>query len=67
WNVGMKAWAWGNQSPALFNLGGKAAAMGRNLMPRTLPGPLKGWTNYRTPPKFAPKSFRQLWQEREEE
>ncbi|MCA9954579.1 MAG: iron-sulfur cluster-binding protein [Anaerolineales bacterium] len=67
WNVGMKAWAWGNQSPALFNLGGKAAAMGRNLMPRTLPGPLKGWTDYRTPPKFAPKSFRQLWQEREEE
>lgn len=66
WNVGMKAWAWGNQSPTLFGLGGKAAALGRNLMPKTLPGPLKGWTDYRTPPKFAPKSFRQLWQEREE-
>jgi L-lactate dehydrogenase complex protein LldF len=65
WNVGMKAWAIGNQSPTLFNLGGKAAALSRNMMPKTLPGPLSGWTDYRTPPQFAPKSFRQLWQERQ--
>ena len=66
WDLGMKAWAIGNQSPTLFNLGGKAAAISRSLMPKTLPGPLKGWTDYRTPPNFAPKSFRQLWREREE-
>jgi L-lactate dehydrogenase complex protein LldF len=66
WDVGMKAWAWGTKSPGIFNLGGKAAALARHVMPNSLPGPLKGWTNYRTSPKFAPKSFRQMWQEREE-
>jgi L-lactate dehydrogenase complex protein LldF len=65
WNMGMKAWAIGNQSPALFNLGGKAAALSRHMMPKTLPGPLSGWTDFRTPPHFAPKSFRQLWRERQ--
>ena len=65
WHVGMKAWAWGTKSPTLFTLGGKAAALGRNVQPSKLPGPLKGWTDYRTPPKFATKPFRQLWQERQ--
>ncbi|MEJ2748095.1 MAG: LutB/LldF family L-lactate oxidation iron-sulfur protein [Anaerolineae bacterium] len=65
WNAGMKAWAWGTKSPAVFEWGGKAAALARNVMPKSLPGPLKGWTDYRSTPKFAPKSFRQLWQERE--
>jgi L-lactate dehydrogenase complex protein LldF len=65
WNVGMKAWAWGTKSPTIFGLGGKAAALARNVMPQSLPGPLKGWTDYRRTPQFAPKSFRQLWQERQ--
>lgn len=65
WNLGMRAWAWANQSPAIFNLGGKAATLGQGLLPQNLPGPLGGWTDYRTPPRFAGKSFRQLWQERE--
>ncbi|MEZ4642644.1 MAG: LutB/LldF family L-lactate oxidation iron-sulfur protein [Chloroflexota bacterium] len=64
WNAGMKAWALGTKSPTIFNLGGHAAALARHIMPKSLPGPLKGWTDYRTSPKFAPKSFRQLWQER---
>jgi L-lactate dehydrogenase complex protein LldF len=63
WNAGMKVWAWGTKSPTLFNLGGKGAAWARHAMPSSLPGPLRGWTDYRTTPKFAPKSFRKLWQE----
>ncbi|MCA9930952.1 MAG: iron-sulfur cluster-binding protein [Anaerolineales bacterium] len=65
WDVGMKAWAFGNRSPGLFDMGGKAASLARGMMPKTLPGPLRGWTDYRTPPHFAKKSFRQLWQERQ--
>ena len=65
WNVGMKAWAFGNRSPGRFVFGGKAAAKATNLLkPKSLPGPLSGWTKYRTTPKFAPTSFHQLWQER---
>jgi len=65
WNLGMKAWAWGTKSPGIFDLGGKVAALARDIMPKSLPGPLKGWTDYRTPPKFASKSFRQMWKEQE--
>ncbi len=66
WNVGMKAWAFGNRSPGRFVFGGKAAARATNLLkPKSLPGPLGGWTRHRTTPKFAPKSFHQLWQEQE--
>jgi L-lactate dehydrogenase complex protein LldF len=67
WNVGLKAWAYGNRSPGRFALGGKLAAkVGSRLGPKTLPWPLGGWTKHRTTPRFAPKSFRQLWQERQE-
>jgi len=66
WNLGMKAWAFGNRSPGRFVFGGKAAAKVTNLLkPKALPGPLGGWTRYRATPKFAPKSFHQLWQERQ--
>jgi L-lactate dehydrogenase complex protein LldF len=64
WGAGLKLWAWGAKSPARFGLGGRVAAAGRHLLPKTLPGPLKGWTDYRRPPQFAAKSFRQLWQAR---
>lgn len=68
WNMGMRAWAWGNSAPGRFVFGGKVAARAANwLKPKSLPGPLGGWTKYRNTPKFAPKSFRQLWQEREQE
>ena len=66
WNVGLKTWAYGNTSPGRFVFGGKVAAKAANLLkPKNLPGPLGGWTKYRTMPKFAPKSFHQLWQERQ--
>lgn len=66
WDITMKAWAFGNTSPGRFVFGGRvAAAAGRRLRPRDLPGPLKGWTAYRAVPEFASKSFHQLWQERQ--
>lgn len=66
WNLGMKAWALGVNSPTRFNLGGRMmAAMSNRFMPQRLPGPLAGWTDYRAAPSFARKSFRQLWRERE--
>jgi L-lactate dehydrogenase complex protein LldF len=66
WNAGMKVWAFANRSPGRFALGGKIAAKVNQLFkPKSLPGPLGGWTKHRTTPKFAPKSFHQLWQERQ--
>lgn len=67
WNAGMKAWAFGNQSPGRFALGGKLAAKASSILsPKTLPGPLGGWTRHRSTPRFAPKSFRQRWREQQE-
>ena len=64
WQLGLKLWALGNQNPALFELGGRMVRLftGERL-PNNLPGPLKGWTKYRTFPRFAKKSFRQQWRE----
>lgn len=67
WNLGMKAWAVGNRSPRLFELGGRAAQTGQKVVGNRLPGPLSGWTEYRDFPPFAPKSFRQLWRERQKD
>jgi len=64
WKLGLKLWAVGNTSPFLFNIGGRLArlATGSNP-PKKLPPPLSGWTNYRTFPAFAKKSFHQQWKE----
>jgi L-lactate dehydrogenase complex protein LldF len=69
WNLGIKAWAVGNSSPRFFEMGGRASRMATRspLMPKSLPGPLGGWTKYRDFPDFAPKSFRQLWRERQKQ
>jgi L-lactate dehydrogenase complex protein LldF len=68
WDLGMKAWAFGNTSPGRFSAGGTLASFAANRIElRTLPGPLGGWTDYRTTPPFAARSFRQLWQDKSRE
>ena len=64
WDWGIGGWKTVCQSPRLFELAGKAAAAGGRFAPANLPGPLGGWTQYRTLPSFAKKPFRQLWRER---
>ncbi len=69
--LGIKAWARAMTSPRLYGLGGMAARAGTRALARetgvvqTLPGILGNWTQYRDFPPFAPKSFHQLWRERE--
>lgn len=63
--VGMKAWALAAASPARFELAGRLARLGQRVGPKHLPGPLGGWTQYRDFPGLAPKSFRELWRERQ--
>jgi L-lactate dehydrogenase complex protein LldF len=66
YDTGIKGWAIGNKSPRLFELGGKAAQIGQKVTGgKIMPGPLGNWTKYRDFPNFAPKSFRQLWRERQ--
>lgn len=65
YNMGMKAWAMGMRSPMLYEIGGKAARLGSKFVGQGTPGPLGNWTKHRDFPKFAPKSFRQLWKERQ--
>jgi L-lactate dehydrogenase complex protein LldF len=66
WGIGLRLWAMASRSPRLFGLAGVVARLGRNrLFKRYLPRPLGGWTKYRDFPVFAPRSFHQLWQERQ--
>ncbi len=66
-DVGMRAWSFGNRSSARYLFGGRVAAATMRRLPleKVLPKPLSGWTEQRDFPQFAPKSFHQLWQERE--
>jgi L-lactate dehydrogenase complex protein LldF len=65
WVLGLKLWAFGNQSPGLFEFGGRLARLVLgDRSPGSLPGPLGGWTKYRAFPKFAKTSFRQQWREK---
>jgi L-lactate dehydrogenase complex protein LldF len=66
WNNTMKLWALGNKSPRLYAFGGKAAKLGIRLGLHTkVPNPLKTWQEHRDFPGFAPKSFHELWKERQ--
>lgn len=65
WNMGMKMWAIGMASPTRYNLGATAARMGQYVMGDYMPGVLGNWTKYRDFPDFAPKSFHQLWKDRQ--
>ncbi len=64
WYFAMKLWARGMSSPALYKAGDKAAAVATRLFkPQNLPGPLGGWTNYRSAPTFAQQPFHKWWAE----
>jgi L-lactate dehydrogenase complex protein LldF len=71
--AGIKGWAISMQSPALFALSGKAASITTSLLKgkdgqlHHLPAMLHNWTQNRDFPPFAPKSFHDLWREREAE
>lgn len=67
WGVGMRGWALASRFPRLFDLGERLVRWGIRLLPRRLPlpGPLGGWTRYRDLPPAGPKSFRQMWHERQ--
>ena len=65
WTIGMRGWAAANQSPRLFEVGGRAIRLGMRFVPRHVPGPVGGWTRYRDLPPASSKSFRQWWRERQ--
>jgi L-lactate dehydrogenase complex protein LldF len=65
WKLGMRMWAFGMQSLARFELGGRAARVGQGVVGDNLPGVLGNWTKYRDFPDFAPKSFHQMWRDRQ--
>jgi L-lactate dehydrogenase complex protein LldF len=69
WRVGMRLWRIGMQSPLLYRIGGKLAAIGTRLLARNgritkLPGILGGWTKSRDFPAFSPTSFRERMKKR---
>ncbi len=63
WKTGIRLWSWVSQSPRLFSLGGMMGRIGLNR----LGGKrfMRPWVKHRDFPDFAPKSFRQLWKERQ--
>jgi L-lactate dehydrogenase complex protein LldF len=70
-SAAMAAWRLGMTSPPLFAAGAAAARTATRSMAggddtiRKLPGMLGNWTKNRDFPPFAPKSFHQLWKERQ--
>jgi len=69
--LAMKGWALAMTSPALYAISGAAAQTSTRALAgatgtvRNLPGLLGHWTRNRDFPQFAPKSFHQLWRERQ--
>jgi L-lactate dehydrogenase complex protein LldF len=68
--AGMLGWRAAMNSPSIFRAGGKLAAFGTRMLGRDggvnwLPPPFDQWTRSRTFPAFAPKSFTELWEERQ--
>ncbi|QPC81373.1 iron-sulfur cluster-binding protein [Phototrophicus methaneseepsis] len=65
WKTPMRIWAFGMQSPMRFEMGGRAARLGKAMVGDHLPSVLGNWTEYRDFPDFAPKSFHQMWRDRQ--
>ncbi len=67
--LGLAGFATAAKSPTLFGAGAGAASLGSGLAAsdgwmRRLPPPLSGWTTSRDFPRFAPKTFQNMWKER---
>jgi len=65
YSAGIKGWELTISNPSLFRMAGKSAQLGQKVVGNNLPKPLGNWTQYRDFPDFAPKPFRQRWQERQ--
>jgi L-lactate dehydrogenase complex protein LldF len=66
----INGWRQTMMNPAFYQMGGKLASLGTRMLGpggqvRWLPPPLDQWTRSRTFPAFAPKSFNELWEERQ--
>jgi L-lactate dehydrogenase complex protein LldF len=75
WQIGMKAWNFGNRHPLLYKIGGKLASLATRALSQAtgqerlnnLPYPLSGWTDHRDFPPFAPQSFHDWWRQNRED
>ncbi len=66
WDVAIKSWEYVSANPVLFEWGGKAARIGLKMgIDHLVPNPLGEWKQHRDFPDFAPKSFRQMWRDRQ--
>lgn len=64
-DVGLRGWRTAMTSPARYQAAGAAARIGQKVTGNRLPGVLGNWQKYRDFPDFAPKTFRQMWRERQ--
>ncbi len=67
--LGVRAFKTAAVSPTLFKMGARMARLGTSLIARhgwinKLPAPLKGWTQSRDFPSFAPKTFSEMMRDR---
>jgi len=65
YGVGLWVWSFTQRWPWSYRLAAWAARVGQRIMGRWHPGPIGAWAKYRDVPTFAPKTFHQLWAERE--
>lgn len=65
YGFGLWAWSISQRWPWSYRLAAWAARVGQRVMGRWHPGPIGAWAKYRDVPTLAPKTFRQLWSERE--
>lgn len=68
--IAISGWRQMMMSPAMFRAGGKLASFGTRILGRDkgvdwLPPPFDQWTKSRTFPPFAPRTFTEIWEERE--
>ncbi len=66
--IAFKGFEGAMRSPAAYNAGAKAGRLfqgplSQRGLDRKIPGPLKGWTDFRELPPIAERSFRELWKE----